>query len=323
MSATELQQRSESLFAKKPTRPWPALSGRAPAPPLGGALAEGFVVLTRRGVFRSWMVVVYAALIVVALALLAAAGPLALELKRAGLLSHPGAGGLILVRLRPWCPVFLVMAVALYAVIATAVERAVLCPDERSFAYLRCGADEVRRVVCALTSFGVTASAGALALLAGAAIEAVAAVLVYAITGDASAEPIFTSSAVLLPLLGIGAMAVVGARLSLSPSIAFVSGRIDPRLSWRLTHGRTSVLVRVRLLRLLAAGLGLGAALLIGLAPGPVLSPEAAGVFMAFRAVFNALLWPAAALAAAVGALSVGPALWLRLQSEERDQKGG
>jgi hypothetical protein len=121
-----------------------------------------------------------------------------------------------------------IMGLLVQCVMAAAVYRILLHPEDKGFAYLKVSMDELRLV--ALTFIYVLLLACALA-----AIVLVAGV-VMAIASFAGPAAMLVGAAADLFFLGL--LFYSSIRLSLAPAITFAERRIAVFDSWRLTHGQ-------------------------------------------------------------------------------------
>lgn len=131
------------------------------------------------------------------------------------------------------------LGLVLGAVMAAAVARAVLRPDEKAFGYLRLGADELRVVVVSIAvSLVVALSAGVLWMVAG-------------ITAGIAAATEQTWLILFSVLFGLGAVALaiwLAVRLCLAVPITVAERRIAVFDSFGLTKGRFWSLLGMALL---------------------------------------------------------------------------
>lgn len=132
-------------------------------------------------------------------------------------------------RIGPAYFLFLIVAIALNAILGAAMIRAVLHPSDDRFGFLRLGADEGRQLVLAFITalfflgvyLGFVVAVSILSVIAALAAKAAGALVLV------------------LGLVGGGAgMVVLAVRLSLAPSLTFETGRINLLGSWALTRGR-------------------------------------------------------------------------------------
>ncbi len=191
------------------------------------------------------------------------------------------------------------------AVVAGAVYRAVLRPEERGLAYLRLGRDELRMV--AVFALLLLIVLGAL-ILTGVVASLLGVVLISAGGGIEAWSTMLSIS----PAVGLLVVAAwLGPRLSLVAPMAFAEGRIRLAAAWRLTRGHYWPLLGALILTLLlmaaitgvAWGLrGLAAAAAGGLSLaegyGILLQPQGEGLAAVFA--------PARLAALAAGALLTG-----------------
>ena len=124
----------------------------------------------------------------------------------------------------------MIVGLLLQCVMAAAVYRVILRPEERGLAYLKLGMDEVRLAL--LTFVYVILSAFALfgAVLAAGLIAA----LVMMVAGQATGALI----GVVIEFFILGILFYAAVRLSLAPAITFAERRLSIFDSWKLTHGQ-------------------------------------------------------------------------------------
>ena len=123
----------------------------------------------------------------------------------------------------------MVMGLAVQCVMAGAVYRILLRPEDKGFAYLKLGMDEARLaaltfiyvLLASVTMFVVVLAAALIAVIASAAGQNVALLV-----------------AVATEIFFLGLLFYVGVRLSLAPAITFAERRIALFDSWKLTHGQ-------------------------------------------------------------------------------------
>ncbi|WP_332770415.1 hypothetical protein [Phenylobacterium sp.] len=132
-----------------------------------------------------------------------------------------------LAALGPLYAILIPIGLAVQAVLAAAVYRAILRPEDTSLGYLRLGQDELRLTVLTLIYFVLSLAAVTIVVLLG----GIGAGVAYGLLGS--------------PLLGVGlglfflGLLLYGAvRLSLAPVITFAERRISVFDSWRLTKGQ-------------------------------------------------------------------------------------
>ncbi|WP_240621610.1 hypothetical protein [Caulobacter zeae] len=151
----------------------------------------------------------------------------------------------------------ILLAAAMSAVLAGAILRSVMHPEQNQGAYLRLGADEVRLFVVALIAWATA--------LFVTAIPSGALTLLTATVAGAGARGLSAWIAFLGGLAVIGLSMWVGVRLSLLSPQTFAEGRINVRESWVLTHGHFWGLLGMFVLNLLMA---LGATMAMSLVGG-------------------------------------------------------
>lgn len=129
--------------------------------------------------------------------------------------------------LAPLYAILLPAGLAVQAILAAAVYRAILRPTETGLGYLRLGADEARLTVLTVIYFALTIVAVAAVVLVG----GIGAGLAYSIMGTPLAG-------VGLGLFFLGLLFYVAVRLSLAPVMTFAEQRIAIFDSWRMTKGQ-------------------------------------------------------------------------------------
>ena len=126
-------------------------------------------------------------------------------------------------------PLYLV----LLSVFTAAIYRVVLRPQDRGFARLKLGADELRLVgLCLLMGLLSIGFSLVVLLVAGALVAGLA------LAFRTSAPAVGVIGAILIYLLMIAAYIWVGVRLSFAAPMTFTQKRIRLFSSWRLTKGR-------------------------------------------------------------------------------------
>jgi hypothetical protein len=157
----------------------------------------------------------------------------------------------LLKTLAPALTVFLALALVVQAMMAAAINRAVLRPRSRTWGYVRFGKDELRQLGLGLL-LSATIFVGVLAaVLAALVIEMISAGLVFILTRDPSTAPIFASAAILAPIAALATMVYLSVRLSLCSALTFDRRGVDLVASWRLTEGRSAPLLAVHLIAVL------------------------------------------------------------------------
>ncbi|MES2896918.1 MAG: hypothetical protein V4759_12855 [Pseudomonadota bacterium] len=132
-----------------------------------------------------------------------------------------------LAALGPLYAILIPMGLAVQAVLAAAVYRAILRPEDTGFGYLRLGQDELRLTVLTLIYFLLSLAAVTIVVLLG----GIGAGMAYGLLGS----PLF---GVGLGLFFLGLLLYVAVRLSLAPVITFAERRISVFGSWALTKGQ-------------------------------------------------------------------------------------
>ncbi|WP_309645051.1 hypothetical protein [Phenylobacterium sp.] len=141
--------------------------------------------------------------------------------------ADPSAALANLTALGPLYAILIPVGLAVQAVLAAAVYRAILRPQDPSFGYLRLGQDELRLIVLTLIYFLLSLVAVTVVVLMG----GIGAGVAYGLLGS----PIF---GVGLGLFLLGLLLYVAIRLSLAPVITFAEERISVFESWALTKGQ-------------------------------------------------------------------------------------
>lgn len=141
--------------------------------------------------------------------------------------ADPAAALENLAALAPMYAILLPAGLAVQAILAAAVYRAILRPTESSYGYLRLGSDEMRLALLTLIYFLLTALAVAAVVVVG----GIAAGVAYSVMGS----PLV---GVALGLFFLGLLFFAAIRLSLAPVMTFAEQRISVFESWRLTKGQ-------------------------------------------------------------------------------------
>jgi hypothetical protein len=143
--------------------------------------------------------------------------------------TDPGVYHNLGARFGPFAVVLIATFLICWAVTTQAVFRAMLQPDERRFAYLRLGSDELRLAVMSLVAF-------VLILVLG----GVPAFLLLALASPfmQAAPDLIKYIAVIGAIATIGVDVWVGVRLSLIAVETFAEGRFHLTAYWPLTRGR-------------------------------------------------------------------------------------
>lgn len=132
-----------------------------------------------------------------------------------------------LAALAPLYAIMLPAGLAVQAILAAAVYRAILRPDESRYGYLRVGRDELRLAVLTLIYFVLTITAVVVVVLAGGIVGGIA----YSVMGS----PLIGLA---LGMFFLGLLFYAAVRLSLAPVMTFAEERIAVFDSWRLTKGQ-------------------------------------------------------------------------------------
>jgi hypothetical protein len=141
----------------------------------------------------------------------------------------------LLARFGPGIILVLLMALVLVTVLPGAIFRAVLRPDDRSFAFIKFGADELRMLgvyMIVVLAFSVTS-----------AVYGAAAVFVLSLSG-----PLEWLAGAVITLGGLALLGWLFVRLCLAGPVAVADEKLDIRKAWRLTRGQFWQLVATLLL---------------------------------------------------------------------------
>lgn len=133
--------------------------------------------------------------------------------------------------------VLIMLALVLGAILSAAIMRSVLHPEQRRFAYLRIGRDELRL-------FGVSVISWAAALMVAVIPGGVVALGTAVLAGS----PLAGWFGFLGALTVLGLSTWVAVRLSMLGPHAYMNGHIDPRAAWLLTHGQFLRLLAMQVL---------------------------------------------------------------------------
>ncbi len=178
----------------------------------------------------------------------------------------------------------IIAALVLGAILSAAIMRAVLQPDQRRWAYLRVGREDLRLLVVSLIAW---AAALMVAVIPGGVVALGAALL--------GGTPVAGWFTFLGGLTVIGLSTWVAVRLCLLAPHAFQVGHIDPRAAWLLTHGQfwrlLVMLVLVILMCLGVSVLGTTVSTLVGaVLAGGLEDPIAGGAAASHPRLILALL---------------------------------
>jgi hypothetical protein len=187
------------------------------------AALEGFRLTRERPwTILAWTGFYFIGLTILFFAMLAVLGPSFRDMLERGDASEVDAMSAILAKSPQLGPI-LILAVFFNAIMVSGVFRLVLRPQDKGWAWLRIGADELRLTIVVLL----------LPLFIAAAVAFVdfAVVMVAQMTGAARYAPVIIASLALAITLWIGV------RLSLAAPATFVRRRIAIADSWRLTRG--------------------------------------------------------------------------------------
>ncbi len=186
------------------------------------AALEGFRLTRERPkAILAWCGVYFLGMAAIAILMIAILGDDFIALaKKGALASDPDAMAEMLSHSAPAFLLLLAMAVALMSVLTAGIYRIILRPEEKRFAYLRLGGDELRLTAINLLLFGV----GMLCLVIGFTV------IQLSKQGGPLAEAIAVSA--------VGVITVwIGVRLSLATPMTFALKRISLKPAWMLSRG--------------------------------------------------------------------------------------
>jgi hypothetical protein len=185
------------------------------------AALEGFRLTRERPrAILAWSGVYFVGMAAIALLMTVILGPKFIELTRkGGLAGDPDAMANLLSHSAPAFLLLLAMAVALMSILTAAIYRIILRPQEKSFAYLRLGPDELRLTGVNLLLFGV----GMVCLFLG--------ILMVKLAARVGPLPEAVAVAVVF-LLTVW----IGVRLSMVTPMTFALRRISLRSAWVLSR---------------------------------------------------------------------------------------
>jgi hypothetical protein len=138
-------------------------------------------------------------------------------------------------QLLPFYGYLMLFSLVFYSIAFSAMNRAVLRPNEGAFGYLRIGGDELRQLglVLAFVALGIVAE---IVLII---ISVILVVIIGGITRAATNNAGMAALSILLVyLVMLGAFIAVGVRFSLASAQTFATKKINVFGSWALTKGR-------------------------------------------------------------------------------------
>lgn len=189
------------------------------------AALEGFRLVRRHpGAILAWCGVYFLGIMAIALVMAAVLGPAFIDFIQEGGLESGSSEAFAEQLANSW-PAFilvLLLAMLLFGILTGAVYRSILRPEERSVAYLRIGADEVRLAAMHMLLF----------LILMAFVIPINALILGAMSGVGG--PVLVVAALAM----IAAMFWVGVRLCLATPVTFAEHKISLARAWRLTRGR-------------------------------------------------------------------------------------
>lgn len=192
------------------------------------AALEGFRLTRERpGVIAAWAGFYLAGLLCLSLMMIVLIGPQFVAFVKAGKLQDMDVEALsnLFLKAGPKFLLIIVFAIFLASIQAGAIFRMIMRPDERRFAYLRIGADELR-----LT--GVNLILFVLFSMFLAMIGPLILPLVVSVTGQPPKAALEFGAVVLF-----AAVVWVFVRLSLAAPATFAEGKISLLHAWRMTRG--------------------------------------------------------------------------------------
>ena len=201
-----------------------------------------------------WSLLQFALTLGSALILSSMAGPAMVKLQTLGLgmLSDPTATLAFAQAVAPAEEVLMVLSLVLGALLAAAMIRTVLTPENAAFSFLRLGFVELRQLGLRLVFLGLILAASVVAGVVFSAVAALGAAL-------GSAGAMIASLVLFLGTIATAVgLAFVAVRLSVAGAMTFDLGRISLIGAWRLTKGQFWPILAT-----LAAALGLAAVVFI------------------------------------------------------------
>jgi hypothetical protein len=187
------------------------------------AALEGFRLTRERpGTVLAWSAVYFIGVLLIGVVMMASLDPNFIDVVKKGELTtrDPEEVGAMLAQSWPAFLLVLALTVFLLSVIMAGIYRLVLRPNERGFAHLRLGKDELRLTAVNMLLFGV----GILCLFVGFMLTALA-------------ERSGTVVGLLVGALGVAFTVWLGVRLSLATPMTFAVHKISVREAWSLTRG--------------------------------------------------------------------------------------
>ncbi len=200
------------------------------------------VIRANPGAFLVWTALSVVISILFGIVVVVELAPSLALLSRSASVVHPDPAAVFsaMRHMAPFYGIAILFTLVLYPVVYAALNRVVLRPDDRAFAFLRLGGDEGLQLLLLLL-LGVVLFAVYLVLIL---CTVVVTVIVSVAVGGGGVAGL---GAVLGALLVFVILAALLARLSLASPATFVTGKVDLFASWSLTRGLTW--------RLLAVGL--------------------------------------------------------------------
>lgn len=208
------------------------------------ALAGPRFIARNPTVIGIWFAVQLAISIGLSLLMIATMGP---QLQAITRMSDAGAGQSnpqevlrVFAGILPGYATLLLFSLVIYAVIYGAMNRAVLRPDDRGFAYLRVGGDELRQGLLVLVYAVLSTFLYIACIIVGSIIVALLSV---------AGSPILSGLATLVVFLAaLGLFIFLGVRLSLSSALTFDTGKLNIFGGWGLSRGQFWPMLSVYLL---------------------------------------------------------------------------
>ncbi len=186
------------------------------------AALEGFRLTRERwSTILTWSGVYFVGLAIIAIVMSLILGPKFIELAKRGDLSDPEAVAELLSQSGPAFLLLVVMVVGLMSVLTAGIYRIILRPEEKAFAYLRLGPDELRLTAVNLLLFGVGMACLAVGVgIIGLAMRA----------GGVAGEAVAAAAVAVVTVW-------IGVRLSMATPMTFNMKKVSLQSAWKLSRG--------------------------------------------------------------------------------------